>query len=107
MSLLDEFKEMLMKEDAATPSDVADYINDVQQVSDEYVDSGRWSEHWTAVFKRSTLRMGGTDLEWVQHEYVALDYERPATEMQEGGDFYSEAYAVKPVQVTITKYEKV
>lgn len=94
MSLLDEFKSYLEEDEGLGPDDVKYGIPNATQVSNKYRDSGRWSEHWTAVFKRDD-------------EYVALDYEVPATEMQEGGDFYSEVYAVRPVEVTVTKYEKI
>ena len=94
MSLLEDVREYLAEEEGASASEVADVLDNVSLVSDEFVDSGRWSEHWTGVIAR-----GG--------EFVAVDYEVPATEYQEGGDFYSEAYEVKPVVVTVTKYERV
>lgn len=92
MSLLDDFKTLLNdKNEGATPDDVD--IDDAFLVSDEYIESRRWYESWVAVFQRGD-------------EYVALQYQVPATEMQEGGDFYSEVYTVRPVEVTVTKYEK-
>lgn len=93
MSLLTEFNEALLENAGLTPDDVSDYISGLGLVHDEYVESGRWTERWTSVFQR-------------EDEYVALDYEVPATEMQEDGDFYSMVYPVEPVQVTTTRYEK-
>lgn len=92
--LLDDLLAALEEDEGLAPTDVEDLDFEAELVSDEYVDSSRWSEHWTAVFRRGD-------------EYVALGYEVPATEMQEGGDFYSEVYEVKPVQVTRWIYEKV
>lgn len=90
MSLLTEFNEALRENFGLSPDDV--FVN-AELVSDEYVDSGRWTERWVAVFKRDD-------------EYVALAYEVPSTEMQEDTDTYSAVYPVEPVEVTVTKYEK-
>ena len=73
---------------------VEEEIENADCVSDEFRTSGRWSEHWTAVFERDG-------------EFVALDYEVPATEMQDGGDFDHEFYVVEPYEVTVTKFRKV
>ena len=94
MSLLEDFRNVLAEDEGLTAYDVKFHIEDAEAVADDYVDSGRWSEHWFAVFKRGD-------------EYVGLSYEVPATEYQEGGDFYSEVCSVRPVEVTVTKYEKV
>lgn len=95
MSLLEELQAVEPGYNGVTPYIVQDESDvECELVSDEYMGSGRWSEHWTAVFKRDD-------------EYVALDYEVPATEYQEGGDFEHEWYVVRPVEVTVTKYERV
>lgn len=95
MSLLDELKAVEPGYNGVNAWVVQDEgPEDAEMVSNEFNNSGRWSEHWTAVFKRGD-------------EYVALDYEVPATEMQDGGDFHHEFYEVRPVEVTVTKYEKV
>lgn len=95
MSLLDELNNLLEEEGGSLNAyEVSEYISDVEKVDDEYLGSGRWTEHHRAVFKRG-------------EEYVALDYELPATEMQEGSEGESEVYAVEPYEVTVTKYRKV
>lgn len=92
MSLIEELKAVPPGYSGQTPYNIETHL-DVEIVSDEYKSSGRWSEHHTAVFKRGD-------------EYVALDYQVPATEYQEGGDFDWEFYAVTPVKkvVEITEY---
>lgn len=73
--------------------DVEDYIEDADLVENEHQYSGRWTEHWIAVFRRGD-------------EFVALSYEVPATEYQEGSESESSVYPVRPVEVTVTRYEK-
>lgn len=94
MSLLSELNALEGGYNGVNAYTVEDEVENVEKVSDEHTYSGRWSEHWTAVFKRGD-------------EYVALDYEQPATEYQEGGDFHHECYVVEPYEVTVTKYRKV
>lgn len=89
MSLLSDFQDVLKDEPTAGPHDFEDEV-----VSDLHVYSGRWTETHRAVFKRGD-------------EYVALDYEVPATEYQEGSEAESFVYAVEPYEVTVTKYREV
>lgn len=95
MSLLDELKAVEPGYNGMSPWIIQDEgPEDAELVSDEYLDSGRWSEYHRAVFKRGD-------------ELVALDYEVPATEEQEGGDFDYSFYPVEAYEVTVTKYRKV
>jgi len=94
MSLLDEFQAQLATDENLSAGDFEVLIPDARLVSDEFVDSLRWVEVWTAVFKRG-------------NEYVGLDYQVPSSEYQEGSEGESEVYVVRPVEVTVTKYEKV
>lgn len=96
MSLLEEINAIKPGYNGVSEWRVLDEIEDVEMVSNEYTGSGRWTEHWTAVFKRG-------------NEYIALDYEKPATEMQEGGDFYHEIYPVRPETkvIEVTEYKRV
>ena len=67
-----------------------------RRISYEVIDdSPRWGDVVQAVYQRGD-------------ELVAVEDIRPATEMQEWGDYGDpEIYEVKPVEVTITKYERV
>jgi hypothetical protein len=87
-------KTLLDEDESLTAFDVSDSLDDVEQVEDEFQGSGRWTEHWIAVFKRGD-------------EHVALSYEVPATEYQEGSEGESEVYAVRPVPVQTFIYEKI
>jgi len=65
------------------------------QVAYEYGDSRRWGQEFTAVYERDG-------------EFVAVSDVEPATEMQDWGDYGEpDIYEVRPVEVTVTKYEKV
>lgn len=96
MSLLSDIQNLIENENESLNAyEVEDiYDVDAEKVSDRFLDSGRWVEYHRAVFKRGD-------------EYVALDYSLPATEYQEGSEGPSEAYAVEPYEVTVTKYRKV
>lgn len=94
MSLLEDLQAVEPGYNGMSTWHVLDEGVDAEVVDEEYLDSGRWSEHHRAVFKRG-------------NEYVAMEYEVPATEMQEGGDFDYEFYVVEPYEVTVTKYRKV
>lgn len=95
MSLLDELKAIEPGYSGVNSFTVEEEgPEDIEMVFDEFQGSGRWSEHWLAVFKRGD-------------ELVGLSYERAATEYQEGGDFFHEFFLVEPYEVTETKYRKV
>lgn len=94
MSLLDECQALKGGYNGVSSYTVEDEIENIEKVEDEFTGDSRWSTFHRAVFKRGD-------------EYVALDYERPATEYQEGGDFHHEFYLVEPYEVTVTKYRKV
>lgn len=89
MSLLTDVQEYC-DENNFTP-DGAEVNADV--VEYEYTEHTRWS-----IFTRTVFRRGD--------EYVAVEEETPATEYQEV-DTPPEIYAVRPAEVTVTKYEKV
>lgn len=95
MSLLDECKTLEPGYNGINAWTVLDGLDNVSVVEDEYTGEGRWETYHRAVFKRG-------------EEFVALEYSSPATEMQEGQDqSLAEFYEVRPVEVTVTKYEKV
>jgi hypothetical protein len=95
MSLLDECLALEPDYNGITNWTVLDGIEGVEEVANEYTGEGRWETYHQAVFKRGD-------------ELVALDYSEPATEMQEGQDqSLAEFYEVRPVQVTVTRYERV
>ena len=93
MTLLDEIIAAIAENPTLNQWEVEDEIENVETVDHEFLGSGRWTEQHRAVFKRGD-------------EYVALNYEVASTEMQEGSEGESTAYAVEPVQVTVTKYER-
>jgi hypothetical protein len=71
-------------------------IEGVEKVSNTYVDSGRWVEYWTMVWREDD-------------KFFAYDYEVPATEMQEGSEEEFDArniYEVEPVEVTVVEYHR-
>lgn len=69
---------------------------ETKQIAYEIVDStARWGNSIEVIYKRDD-------------EYAAVSDIEPATEMQSWGDYGKpEIYAVKPVEVTVTKYVKV
>lgn len=93
MSLLSDIKSYLANENDTADNDEIRAFFDAEEVSNEFQDSGRWTEHWISVFRRGD-------------EYVALSYEVPATEYQEDSEGESEAYEVEPVEVVVIKYVK-
>jgi hypothetical protein len=95
MSLLEELQAVEPGYSGINAWSVLDEVDDVELVHEEYTGGGRWETYHRAVFQRGD-------------ELVALDYSQPATEVQEGQDqSMAEFYEVRPVQVTVTKYEKV
>jgi len=105
MSLLDDIKAHYEHE--KYPPDGPDLDHDfvdgrwVQKdtqtvlVSEEVLDELRWGNLFQNVYKRGD-------------EYIAVKDVRPATEMQDWGDYGEPTlYAVRPVEVTVTKYEAV
>lgn len=100
MSLLDEFRAALDEDGELRPYEVEDYIENVILVQDKCLGSGRWTSQWLAVFKRWGTGPHNSD------EFVALSYELPCTEYQEGSEGPSEVYEVEPVEVTVTKYRR-
>lgn len=74
-------------------------------VEDEVIDIGRWSIARRAVFHRKTI-VGREPIEF-SDEYVAVEYDEPATELQDWDDFgVPEVYNVWPVEVSVTKFIK-
>lgn len=94
MSLLSECQALEGGYNGLNSYHVEEEIENVEKLEDEMTGDSRWSIFHRAVFKRGD-------------EYVALDYETPATEYQEGGDFSHEFYVVEPYEVTVTKFRKV
>lgn len=79
------------------------YDVDCVLLSDEIVDTGRWSVTHDAVYHRKTL-VGREPLTF-SDEYVRVRYKEPATEMQGWGDEGPpDIVEVEPVEVSITKF---
>jgi hypothetical protein len=108
MSLLEDVKEHYKDSHYPPDGPDLDYIwNDEQekwvkgdtvtkQISYEIIDdSPRWGDVIQAVYQRGD-------------EIVAIEDVAPATESQDWGDYGDPTiYEAKPVEVTVTKYEKV
>lgn len=105
MSLLDDIKGWYNEESYPPdgPELDQDFVDgkwvgkgtETKLVSNEMLDTLRWGTSFVNVYKRGD-------------EYVAVKDVRPATEMQDWGDYGEpEVYAVRPVEVTTIKYEKV
>jgi hypothetical protein len=85
VSLLDDIREYY--EDASYPPDGSEV--DAELVSEEDNDQARWGTWFTNVYKR-------------EDEYVAVTDVRPATEMQDWGDYGKpEIKLVTPVVKTV------
>lgn len=93
-NLLEALKDWY--KDESYPADGPELGEGVKQVSYEIVDdSPRWG---------SVIQVVYTDGE----NFVAVQDVEPATEMQDWGDYGDpEIFEVRPVEVTVTKYEKV
>ena len=106
MTLLEDIQTALDNDFSA--DDIESALPDVTMVEDQYQNSSRWSEQWRAVYKRetATLKLEGDELEHVVRvtEYVAVDYQRPSTELQEVTDPYDDVYVVTPREVTRIEY---
>ncbi|RCX22908.1 hypothetical protein DFP94_101497 [Fontibacillus phaseoli] len=80
--------------------DILDAYNpegyEVDEVATRYGEGGRWTTREITTYK-VTQTDGKT-------AYFTIDRERPATEMQDGGDFAYEIWEVVPREVTVTKY---
>jgi hypothetical protein len=72
---------------------VLDEIEDAELVKDEVVGTTRWAYQNEAILKRGD-------------EYVAMEYDSPATEYQDDDYDYS-FYAVEPYERTITDYRPI
>lgn len=94
MSFLEECKKVEPGYNGMRPYQVEEEIDGVKIVENEMLGSGRWSTHSRAVLQKG-------------NEFVALDYEEPATEYQEGGDFDYEFYVVEPYDIVVTKFRRV
>ena len=65
------------------------------EVHSEFEDGGRWSNYETTVWK---VEENG------KVAYFSICEERPATEMQEGGEFSYQFNEVVPKEVTVIQY---
>lgn len=100
MSLLEDVNAALDK--GFSPDEVVEALPDVVLTEDEYVESGRWSEHWRAVYHRKTI-VSREPIEFLD-EYVAVEYSVPATEMQEVDSSYDDIYVVTRREVKKFEY---
>lgn len=95
VSLLTDIEEWYKEE--SYPPEYADF--DAELVDDEDLSQARWGTHFRHVYARPNTG-----------EFVAVEDVRPATEMQDWGDYGEpEIYEVKPRVVVIEKvvYDKV
>lgn len=75
------------------PQGVADDTG-AELIEEEYLDTLRWSTLNRAIFKRDD-------------EFVAVEYQEPATEMQDWDDFdLGDIYEVEPVEIKTVRYNK-
>lgn len=82
--------------DVKTRTFTADQLNDLDipysddTVYTEYITSGRWVDHWSAVFE-------------FDGKHYQVDYQTPATEMQECDRWYDDVVTATEVhQVPVT-----
>jgi len=66
-------------------------------LENEIIDERRWYNRRRAVL----IRVGEGD------EYVTVEYNEGNSELQEDTDYVAEFYEVRPVPVTVTKFERV
>lgn len=91
-NLLEALKDWY--EDVSYPADGPELGENVERVAYEIIDSLRWGDQIQIVYTD-----GDT--------FVAVEDVAPATEMQDWGDYGEpEIFEVRPVEVTVTKYEK-
>lgn len=105
MSLLEDIKKHYESESYPPDGPDLDYElvdgewvktdTETKQVSYEVIDdTPRWGDRIQAVYQRGD-------------ELIAVEDVAPATEMQDWGDYGEpDIFAVKPVTVTVTRYEK-
>lgn len=85
------------------PGDLDEEVGAVL-INDEIVDTSRWSVVHEAVYLRKTVSTNSPLT--FSDEYVRVTYREPATEYQDWGDEGApDVVEVKPVEVTITKFE--
>lgn len=89
MSLLEEIQKGLDENDTWWA-----WNGSVKTLEDEVIDERRWYN-----VRRQVISRGD--------ELVAVEFCVGSTEMQEDTDLNGEAYVVRPVEVTVTKYVKV
>lgn len=101
MSLLEDVEEWFDSAEYPPSGRELDWVPEGATTSTKMVrreildDSLRWGNLIRVVYQRGD-------------EYVAVEIVEPATEMQDWGDYGDpEIYEVRPVEVTVTKYEKV
>jgi hypothetical protein len=68
------------------------FMDDVELISDDIVDQGRWYTYYTAVVKHDG-------------RFWAVNYSQGSTEYQDDDGEYT-VYEVEPVEVTITQYKR-
>lgn len=89
MSFLDEVREGLESEDTFWR-----WTKGIDILDDDIIDERRWYSR-----RRQVIRQGD--------ELVGVEFNEGATEYQEDTELEGEAYEVRHVEVTVTKYERV
>lgn len=89
MSLLDEVNEGLRNDEGFWQ-----WRTGFEILEDQIIDERRWH-----VRRRQVVSKGD--------ELVAVEFNEGATEYQDDTPMGGEAYEVKPVEVTVTKYERI
>lgn len=106
MTFVDEVKDFL--EEHPTETYGITYKFGATFVTSETHDKRRWYTVEHTVFKKRTLRLEDSDLEWVKEEYVLVEHCEPATELQErDGLPEPTVFSVEPYEVTETRYRPV
>lgn len=102
MSLLYELKEYCKSADSIDPQ--CEGV-DCVLVEDEIIDNTRWFVVHRAVYHRKTI-VHRDPIEF-QDEYVAVEYNEPATEYQEWETGSAVVYEVVPEEVTTIVFRRI
>lgn len=68
---------------------------DAKHLDTEIISEHRWFDRVAQYYKLT------------DDTFVAIEFNEPSTEMQEGQPYSSKAYLVEPYEITVTKYRKI
>lgn len=86
MSLLTELTENVAEREI--------WAENAKSIRTEEISAHRWYNRVIDVFERDG-------------EFVAVEWDEPASELQEDQDYNAEVYEVEPYEATVTKYRRV